>query len=115
MIIRFYREGSRWYADLPEYIQAGGTKEDCEMVCGADEWLEIISQGESEVTLRIDSEPFEAAEFLKLESVDTDALFEGAYYRVQSYKGIDYSHRNMWLCPVTLFVFGKYPDKIYYK
>ena len=34
--IRFYNEDNKWYADLPDYINAGGTKEECEMVLGAD-------------------------------------------------------------------------------
>lgn len=33
---------------------------------------------------------------------------EGGYY-----KGCDFN--NIWLCPVTLFVLGKYPNKIQFK
>jgi len=30
--IRFFKQQEFWYADLPEYIAAGGSFADCEMV-----------------------------------------------------------------------------------
>lgn len=116
MRIKFYREADmRWYADLPEYLEAGGTKEDCEMVGGADDWLDIIAQGEWEVTLELSWKSFPEAEVLKLHHTDRGFPELGATYRVGTYKGIDYSSKTLWLCPVTIFVFGEYPEKIYYK
>lgn len=114
--LRFYKEASGcWYADLPDYIEAGGTKEACQMVAGADDWLDVLSHGESEITLVLDTEEFEGSEYLTLEREDDFGDEFGAYYRIGSYKGIDYSNLTMWLCPVTLFVFGEYPERIYYK
>ena len=116
MEIKFYKEESgRWYADLPEYIASGGTKEDCEMVGGADDWLDILSQGENEVVVAIEIEPFEGSEVLTLDNTDYGFPEFGATYRVGYYKGVNYSHRTLWLCPVTLFVFGEYPKKMFYR
>lgn len=115
-IRRFFKEeNGNWYADLPDYIQSGGTKEDCQMVLGADTWLDIISEGQSEIVLSISKDEFEGTEFLKLDSTDLKYPEYGAYYRIGSFKGINYSHERLWLCPVTLFVFGEYPNKIYYR
>lgn len=115
MQIRFYKEKTgMWYADLPDYIASGGTKADCQMVSGADDWLDLISQCEYEVTLEISTEKFEGAEYLYLDHTDEGFPEMGATYRVTTYQGIDYSNRTMWLCPVTLFVFGEYPKDIYY-
>ena len=116
MEIKFYKEiDLRWYADLPEYIASGGTKADCEMVCGADDWLDILSQGESEITLVLDTEPFKGAEVLNLDRTDYGFPVLGATYRMTTYKSVDYSNQTLWLCPVTLFVFGEYPKKIFYR
>jgi len=43
-----------------------------------------------------------------------DNLEDGATYIAHSYKEEDIN-QVMWLCPVTLFVFGEYPEIIYYK
>jgi hypothetical protein len=108
--IRFYKEGDLWYADLPEYIAAGGTKEDCLMVEGADTWLNFLADGD-EVTLKVS-----AMERLKEMLIrECDLGMEGAWYYADKYKGIVIYH-DIWLCPVTLFVFdGVYPQKIYYE
>jgi hypothetical protein len=36
----------------------------------------------------------------------------GAYYNVTTLQGKPYRHQ-LWLCPVTEYVFGQYPSKIY--
>jgi hypothetical protein len=40
------------------------------------------------------------------------SLTGGAHYEV---KGIDGFAKNIWICPVTLFVLGNYPAYIYIK
>ena len=40
------------------------------------------------------------------------SLTGGAHYEV---KGIDGFTKNIWICPVTLFVLGNYPAYIYIK
>lgn len=116
MKITFNKELSgEWYADLPSYIESGGVKEDLQMIEGADTWLDIISQGENSITIDMSSEELEDSDVLTLFNTDELSPEYGADYQVGSYKGIDYSDRKLWLCPVTLFVFGEYPKKIFYK
>ena len=116
MEIKFYKEANNcWYADLPDYIESGGTKEDCQMVAGADTWLDILAQEQNEIILTLDVNEFDGAEKLTLEKTDEGFPELGAYYRIHSFQGIDYSHLILWVCPVTLFVFGQYLKEIFYK
>lgn len=112
---RFYQEhpSGRWYVDLPEWE---GDKADLEMVMGADSFLTIMSEGNDEVRLILSDEKIEGADFLVLKEM---GLFEeievgsGAWYILPKYMGIDYDH-SMWLCDVTLFVFGYFPETIWF-
>jgi hypothetical protein len=74
----------------------------------------IIAQDENEVTLTISNFEFKDAEVLTLDYTDKDNPGAGAVYEAKYYKNVYFNH-SLWLCPVTLFVFGSYPDKIYYK
>lgn len=40
---------------------------------------------------------------------NSSTLFGGAYYNVSGLEGFS---KEIWLCPVTLFVLGKYPDRL---
>ena len=109
MEIRFYKEDERWYADLPVYISDGvGTKDDLEMVSGADTWLSVLSEGGDEITLKISLDPFEDIESKLLYIGDHPQNIEGEYL---VYPDMHY----MWLCKVTVWLFDVYPQAIYYK
>ena len=106
---KFYKETSgRWYIDLPEWT---GAKEDLEMVSGADAMLDIMSEDSDKVEMYISTEEFEGADVLDFNS-EAFELGDGAYYTLYYYKGINI-HLTMWLCGVTKFVFGNFPEKIY--
>lgn len=105
---KFYKdENNRWYIDLPGWT---GTKAELEMVCGADDMLEIMSQGETEVHLTISETFFEGSSELELLTEDKEN--GGGWYMFKVYKGITYN-TQLWLCDVTRWVFGKIPTKIY--
>ena len=108
MIIRFYNRDGRWFADLPEYIAAGGTEDDCEMVAGADAWLDMLSPSDDNIWLEISESPLK--ECLKLYSEDED----GGTYIAHEYNEEPYNSM-VWLCNVTKFLFGKFPPTIYYQ
>jgi hypothetical protein len=97
--------GRRWYAVIPEWK---GSKASLEMVSGADLFLDALSEGQGFVELKLSlaRKPY----FYKLKKT-RNAEYGGAYYVA---RGPGFSV-SMWLCEVTLFVFGKYPDTIYYK
>ena len=108
MKIRFYREDTRWYADIPSYIEEGGNQADLEMVLGADIWLDILSQYGNEITLEISTEEQEDWDFIEYQKQNEFDDMEGVY---QDHK----SGHLMWLCKVTIWLLGNYPDKIYYR
>lgn len=107
--LRFVKLGTKWFVDLPLYE---GDVNDMQMVFGADTMLELYSGGrrEYEIGLRTDESDCiseanagESAELIKLRE-DAD----GATYFVKSRLYRD----ELWLCPVTKYVFGEYPDTI---
>lgn len=107
---KFYKEGNVWYVDLPEW---DGSKADLAMVLGADIMLDIISNNGTEVLTTISESKFEGASKLEYQKLAED-IGEGAYYLIESYNEnkIDLS---VFLCNVTLFVFGHFPKEIFIK
>lgn len=109
MELRFYKKESRWFCYLPKYIASGGTEADCEMVAGADTWLDYLSNNGDEITLDISKE-IEMSN--RIDRVHEDGF--GATYMAYEYNEKPINHQ-LWICPVTLFVFNEYPQTIYYK
>jgi hypothetical protein len=120
MTHRFYKEHGTWYIDLPSFLEAGlGTKANLMMVCGADTFLDHLSNRGSEVTVHIETAPYaEQTYALKkigmgkdqelLDAVGHAPVETGAYYKA------DKNGHILWLCPVTEYVFGgDYPNQIY--
>lgn len=111
MNLKFIKEDTnRWYIDLPPWT---GDKADLEMVCGADNILDILADNANEVTLDVYEDPFQGCEELEMVNLATD-LGNGAYYLLKNYKGEE-ANLELWLCDVTAFVFGYLPNKIYFK
>ena len=93
-----------WYIVLPEWP---GDRSDLQMVCGADDMLDIFDQGYGIVNLTLSTEKFDGS--MKLMLTDTDG--NSGTYNFDD-MGIN---MDIWLCPVTKFVFGYIPDIIYFK
>ena len=108
---KFYKESdNRWYVDLPEWE---GPKANLEMVMGADVMLDILAQGEGEVTLNMSKEPEPGLSEMLCFLKETPDLGEGAYYHMESYIELEFN-LDIWLCDVTKFVFGEFPTIIYF-
>lgn len=108
-IYKFYRtELDRWYIDLPNWE---GAIADLQMVSGADNMLDYMSEGGNKVNLLISEEWFEGSDLLKFQREATE-LENGSYYLLKEYRGINLD-LEMWLCDVTKFVFGKFPENLY--
>ena len=99
MKTKFYLEDSKWYIDLPEWK---GSKEDLEMVLGVDILLTHLSRDSSEVYVEFTNEEFEGCHTLT-------HIGDGYYYN-----SAEFGPDIIWLCYVTEFIFGEYPNKIYY-
>ena len=123
-ILSFVKENGIWYADLPEFLEQGlGTKSNLMMVDGADTFLDLLSNQSPKITLQISTEPFPGWQ-AKMEKIRKGLNAQllalighapvgyGAYYNVTALQGKPFGHQ-LWLCPVTEYVFGQYPNKIY--
>lgn len=101
-----------WYIVLPDYH---GPKEDLQMVYGADTMLDILSRDTNNLSIRVldyydmpTDESFELAKLTIPESLDQ---LGGQWYL---WPNLD-DFYAVWLCDVTLFVFGDFPDTIYFE
>lgn len=122
--LSFVREDVIWYADLPEFLDQGlGDRANLMMVDGADTLLDLLSKGHTHITLKLSTRPFsdwQLCMHITHRGMNADLLARighapvdyGAYYQVTAFEGKQY-HHSLWLCPVTEYVFGSYPDTIY--
>jgi hypothetical protein len=107
--LRFYKESdNRWYIDLAEWT---GSKTDLEMVAGADTMLEYIADGESQVLIMLSEQKFKNCDKLEFLRLATE-IENGAFYKLEKYRGIRIG-LEIWLCDVTKFVFGNFPQILY--
>lgn len=97
----------RWYVELPEWK---GSKADLEMVSGADVMLEYLSKGGKSVEVEISERPSQDADIILI-AVDE----EGNYIATDLHDYYFKTVLNVWLCEVTLFVYGYYPTQLYLK
>ena len=94
-----------WYIDLPDYP---GPKGNLAMVAGADDMLDYLAKGKSRVVVEMSEKPFKGA--LALERTKVGEPGGGAYY-----KPVNHAIESVWLCDVTLFALGKFPERIYFR
>ena len=99
-----------WYIDFPNWPF---DHHNLMMVAGADDLCDFLSDdGEKTRVSVIPASKKEKHEgYAELRRTD-HSLTGGAHYEV---KGIDGFNKKIWLCPVTLFVLGRYPAYIYLK
>jgi len=93
----------RWYAIIPEWT---GDREELEMVCGADLLIGILAGEWNTVRVKFSTEPFPECKTLIHDKSGNDL----GWYSNDAWHGPS----TIWLCHVTEFVFGSYPDRIYY-
>ncbi|WP_143962411.1 DUF6717 family protein [Litoribacter populi] len=106
-ILEFYKESEgRWYVDLPDWQ---GSKAELELVCGADTFLDMLAGEKAEVKVHVSLDKLNNCAKLSLLNIVEEG---GADYFVEELQGKKINH-EMWLCPVTEFVFGYYPNEIY--
>lgn len=102
---KFYKELNRWFVDLPDWT---GEKDELEMVMGADTMLDILAQGQDVVFLSMSTDPFDGYDYLLTLK---EEIYDGGMYDLTN---INFNF-DVWLCSVTKFVFGYFPNKIYLK
>jgi len=104
---KFYKEpNGNWYIDLPDWK---GSKDDLQMVMGADTMLDRFAEGEDNVSVLISETDFEGSYHLK-QLKETPEYGGGAMYSL--YQNDEFV-MEVWLCAVTEFVFNKLPKNIF--
>lgn len=110
--VRFQKESDGlWYVDLPSWPFAHGH---LLMVGGSDDLCEFLSDDKKSVTVKVvpSNAPLEGMkDFIKLTRLNK-SLTGGAHYSVENCQGFT---KNVYFCPVTLFVLHKYPRYMYVK
>lgn len=112
---RFYKNEAGWFIDL-KWWPFG--KHHLAMVLGADVLLEELSEGKNEVKLKLSTRYFDSFHSVLTKKNYGLKFFEGAVYEGGTSSAIKYTlyeYNQLWLCPVTLFVFLRYPNKIFYE
>lgn len=106
--LNFVKLAGYWFAHLPDYE---GDPSDLEMVDGADVLCVMLDHQENGLIYStISDEPLEeesmSDNIYTLDFVNsTEGI--GANYRCREFK------LDLWLCNVTKYVFGKFPETIY--
>lgn len=105
-----HEEDNCWYIDFPNW---GFSHHNLMMVSGADKLCAFLSDDDKFAYVKVIPAKKEEDHpgYAKLVQ-KTHSLFGGSTYQVTGLEGFD---RDIWLCPVTLFVLGEYPKYIYLK
>lgn len=110
-IIKFnHEEDGLWYVDFPNWPF---DHHNLLMVAGADELCAFLSEDNvsSYISVIPTSKKEEHEGYAELTRINS-SLTGGATYEVKNLPGFN---RDIWLCPVTLFVLGEYPKYMYIK
>ena len=106
----FVKESNHvWYIDLPKWK---GSHANLAMVAGSDLLLDHLHKADYRVEIDVikSDKPLDnMIDCFRCEQIDM-SLLGGATYNVYGVEGFNHS---IWICPVTLYVFGEYPKFIY--
>lgn len=103
-----HEEDGLWYVDFPNWPF---DHHNLLMVAGADELCAYLSDDDKIARVEVvpSNEERDMPGWVKL--VQTEhSMTGGSTYEVHNLEGFE---RDIWLCPVTLFVLGKYPKFMY--
>lgn len=105
-----HEEDGNWYIDYPNWAF---DHHNLMMVSGADDLCAFLSDDDkfTRVSVIPSKERATHEGYFELEQLDK-GLATGSTYKVNGLEGFD---RSIWICPVTLFVLGRYPKFIYVK
>lgn len=105
-----HEDDRRWYVDFPGWPF---DHHNLMMVAGADKLCELLSDDDrfAHVSVIPSNKPLDKPGYACLVQ-GRHSLTGGSFYNVTGLEGFE---REIWLCPVTLFVLGRYPKYIYIK
>ena len=111
----------KWYYDFKHW---GFEHTNLEMVAGADDLCEFYANGQNDVTVNIkcSDKPLKCPTTICDEFITEPLPKEWTSWKDKLIWGRNYIHvdpndenkiTKMWICPVTLFVLGRYPKYLY--
>ena len=103
-----------WYVDFPHWPFS---HDNLAMVSGADKMLELLSDGDLLVKVSVipTNKQQQHEGYIELRQTE-HSLLGGSTYQVMYEQFVNRFKRDtLWICPVTLFVLGRYPKYIYVK
>lgn len=105
-----HEDDGLWYVDFPNWPF---DHHNLLMVAGADKMCAFLSDDDvtTEVLVRPSNKRLNLEGYAELIQKD-HSLTGGSIYEVRNLEGFN---RDIWLCPVTLFVLGRYPKYMYVK
>ena len=105
-----HEEDGKWYVDFPGWPF---DHHNLMMVAGADKLCASLSDDDefAHVSVISSNKPLDKPGYACLIQGE-HSLTGGSTYTVTGLPGFE---RDIWLCPVTLFVLGRYPKYIYVK
>ena len=105
-----HEEDGLWYVDFPNWPF---DHHNLLMVAGADQMCAFLSDDDKNTWVKVIPTNKEENHpgYAKLIQKD-HSLMGGSTYEVTGLEGFN---RDIWLCPVTLFVLGNYPKYMYVK
>ena len=105
-----HEDDGLWFVDFPNWPF---DHHNLLMVNGADEMCAFLSDDDitTEVLVRPSNKRLQLEGYAELVQKE-HSLTGGSTYEVHNLEGFN---RNIWLCPVTLFVLGRYPKYMYVK
>ncbi len=105
-----HEDDRRWYVDFPGWPF---DHHNLMMVAGADDLCEFLSDDDkfAHVSVIPSNKQLDKPGYACLVQ-GRHSLTGGSFYNVTGLEGFE---REIWLCPVTLFVLGRYPKYIYIK
>ena len=109
--LAFHREDDGvWYVDFPDWPF---THHNLAMVGGADKLCSYLADGGKAISVKVvaGQHPLLFSGYCLLTKTYSNLLY-GADYDTTGFEDF---HRSVWICPVTLFVLGRYPKYIYVK
>ena len=109
--LNFHKESNgNWHVVLPEYL---GNKSDLLMIGGADTALDIFSDGGTDVALNVSEQKFDKSDIISFIKEAKEEMGEGCFYVLEEFKGKKIN-MQVFLCDVMKFVFGRFPEKLYF-
>ena len=111
-ILKFVKEGNYWFYVFKNW---GFNHEYLTMINGADELCELYSKGDKEVTVEIIASKKKENHPGYTEWEGDDLSFLSLSDRISWGRTYKSKNGSFWICPVTLFVLGRYPNFLYIK